>query len=335
MNLQNKLFINKEERKILSKKQLDLKLKIITKKKNKNLKEIKKKQIELENEIKLIEEKNKQLDNKREKIYDKIVKLEVNNQNEKVVQTIKFIILPPEIFEIIIKYCCQKNPVFYLINKFSYKYLNDSVSNYFKKKETDYDLNKDIIDPLDKIVYERVPDLIEKLRHILFISYNDDNVNNGKFIYFNYIYNLNKNDGNFLQYNSEKKKKDERLKLRRFIFLIDNFYEKLIEILRYTLPFHEAVKNSYEEEIKLNKTKTIKWSFCQIIKYDKNKKPRRYNQIMDIVLEKDGGFFNMNDYLFKWFKSMMLYCFNIEEEKLDHDIQYGEFKKIKTSIRFV
>lgn len=336
MNLQNKnkLFINKE-RKILSKKQLDLKLKIITKKKNKNLKEIKKKQIELENEIKLIEEKNKQLDNKRERIYDKIVKLEVNNQSEKVVQTIKFIILPPEIFDIILKYCCQKNPVFYLINKSSYKYLNDSVSNYFKKKETDYDLNKDIIDPLDKIVYERVPDLIERLRHILFISYYDGNVNNGKFQYFNYKYNLNENFGNFFHYNSEKKKKDEKLKLRRFIFLIDIFFYELIEILRYTLPFHEAVKNCFEEQIKLNKTKTIKWSFVQTIKYDKNKKPRRYNQRMDIVLEKDGGFFNMNEYLFKWFKSMMLYCFNIEEEILDNDIQYGKFKKIKTSIRFV
>lgn len=336
--LKNKIFKDKE-RKILSKKQLDLRLKKITKKKNKNLKEIKKKQIELENEIKLIKEKNNQLDIKREKIYDKIVKLEVNNENKKVVKTIKFIIIPPEIFDIIIKYCCQKNPVFYLVNKSSYQYLQDSVFYYFKQHKKEIDLNDNVIDPLNNgnIVYKRAIKLLKKLRHILFISYD----------YFNYNYNqhYNYNDNNpklqffhnlYMQkYNSEEKKKDEKLKLRRFIFLIDNLADDLLEILRYTIPFHQAYKNSIEEEIKLNKKKTIKWNFTQTIKYDKNENARRYNQKMNIILEKDGGSFNMTEYGFKWFKSLMLYCFNIEEENLDNNIQYGQYKKIKTSIKFV
>lgn len=114
-----KIILNNKEKKILTKKQLDDKLKNIEKKTKKNLESID----NLKDEIKTLEIFNSLLDMKRKNIYESNKLNDINIDN--LMKT-----LPLDIINIIFKYYSLDNPLCFLINKTYYKLFNNNLFQY-------------------------------------------------------------------------------------------------------------------------------------------------------------------------------------------------------------
>lgn len=313
-----------------TKKELDDKLKKITKESNKNLKELKKKKKEYEDSIKELEEKNKNLALKRSSIIDQYSTLEYED-GKNITETHKKIKLPPEIFGIVFKYCAQNQPVFFLVTRQTYKYFKELSSIYYINDvpPSPYtNLTQPNSDTLTKNVSKRVLDIITLLNNNNMLPWRNKN---GPQLYisdFNFLYskaNDNEHDP------EDDKKLTSKPKLRRYVFILDILLRSLLDILPLTIDFHKAAMKTSQPQVKLDNEKTIKWFLLQNVTC-KNNKERHYFQSMNVILDEDGGHFNLSKIGFDGLGFLLNECFGISLNRLEYGTSQ---RKVPIKITFV
>ena len=318
---------HKESKKILTRKELDAKLKKIQKKSKKIEDEIDKKKKEMMKEINSMEKKSQKLKRKVDDIHQEIIDIKYVDSgrsfawryfpHDELIQ--EHVTLPQDIVNYILTFCYKTNPICFLINKASYKVLQALVYDNLSKEEIEgKSISLDTYNRAERLMcllkeYKIVDDISYRLSHIKVMSDNNDYQN---------LTDLDFKQKTFYSY----------MKIRRLIIILEILFKKLLKILIRTFDYHKAALKTNQNTVTLNNYKTDKWYLTQNVTAETK---RHYIKRMYIVIEKDGGPFKFPETHYLWMLKIYSKCFGCLFEKFKTFFFGKSQKRVITEILFV